>query len=90
MDVLILTVTQFALSYMHDSELRSRASSNRNSYDPFGADHLDPMLLVSTIPPMHTLVLNKFPSITDHVSVNANVCYQSYTLRLVPFFCKAR
>lgn len=36
--------------------------------DPFDANHLDPYLFVSTIPPLHSLVLNKFTSIKDHVS----------------------
>lgn len=53
---------------MKELRLRSRSKpSNGIVIDPFDAQTMDMNLFVSHIPPMHTLVLNKFPSFPHHV-----------------------
>jgi ATP adenylyltransferase/5',5'''-P-1,P-4-tetraphosphate phosphorylase II len=61
---------QFLVSYLMEPGLKSRLAADDEAADsdPFDANHLDPYLFVSMIPPMHALVLNKYTSIQDHVS----------------------
>jgi hypothetical protein len=51
---------------MKESRLRSRSQSRQ--IDPFAQETMDQNLFVSFVPPMHSLVLNKFPSYPNHVS----------------------
>ena len=54
---------------MKESQLRSRSKpSNGVVIDPFDLETMDQNLFVTSIPPMHSLVLNKFPSFPNHVT----------------------
>jgi ATP adenylyltransferase/5',5'''-P-1,P-4-tetraphosphate phosphorylase II len=65
MEVLLIDISQFRLSYLKDPRLKSRTSNS--DVDPFDSENLDPQLYVSPIAPKHSLVLNKYPSISKHV-----------------------
>jgi hypothetical protein len=50
-------------------------------YDPFDLSNLDINLIVTDITPMHTLVLNKYNTITNHVCMKYTyIIYNIYWL----------
>lgn len=53
---------------MKEARLRSRTKpADGVVIDPFDSETMDMNLFVTHVPPMHTLVLNKFPSFPNHV-----------------------
>ena len=64
-DFILSTVKPEALRHKHAAQTFSPSSSL--SRDPFGEGQRDALLVVSEVGPGHVLMLNKFPTFTDHL-----------------------
>jgi ATP adenylyltransferase len=81
---------QFIVSLANQSASTSKDSSDA-SIDPFSKEHRDPLLVVSPIAPMHTLLLNKFNTIAQHALLVTDSFRQQSVLTVEDmdafFFC---
>lgn len=74
---------QFYVSYSTSSRKPVNKPGQLSDVDVLAADAIEPGLVVAVVPPLHTLILNKYSTFPDHVSYT---CQNANTSKLMSIY----